>query len=405
MNIDPQKILIENFTYSLPNDRIAHRPLLQRDASKLLVYKSGKIGDDRFANLPDLLPPNSLLVLNDTKVIAARLHFKKTSGGLIEIFCLSPYGQSMETALRQTGAVEWTCLIGGASKWKTGQVLEKEIHTDEGPAVLRAVYKAKAEDGFVIEFAWQPEHLHFADVLHRAGAVPLPPYIKRSAEAADADRYQTVFGKHEGSVAAPTAALHFTDAVFDRLTQKGIATKFVTLNVGAGTFKPVKTASIADHHMHGEDFTVNKTTLENLLSAETVVAVGTTSLRTLESLYWLGVKKATDGASNDWTLKQWEVYDLPTGVDYKESLQTLLDMMNEEGLAQLHCHTSLLIVPGYRFRIPSGLVTNFHQPQSTLLLLIAAFVGDDWRRIYQHAMDNDYRFLSYGDSSLLWRNG
>ena len=403
MTIEPDKILIQDYTYDLPNERIAHRPLAQRDASKLLVYKSGRTTDDHFYNLPEHLPANSLLILNNTKVIEARMLFKKSSGGVIEIFCLEPVEQSMETALQQQNSCKWKCLIGGASKWKPGLVLEKELTIDGQPVILHATYSGKLDDGFIIQFNWTPAAFHFVQVIHAAGAIPLPPYIKRGAENLDTDRYQTIFGKHEGSVAAPTAALHFTDAVFEKLHQKNISTGFITLNVGAGTFKPVKTASIADHQMHGEDFTIERKVLSSLVEAEKVIAVGTTSLRTIESIYWLGIKLLEGKIKNEWTIDQWEVYELNDAIPHKESLQAIIGWMDDHQLDQLHCRTSLLIVPGYRFKIPSGIITNFHQPQSTLLLLIAAFIGEDWRKVYQHALDNDYRFLSYGDSSLLWR--
>ena len=397
-------ILIEDYTYQLSNDRIAYHPLAKRDASKLLVYKSGRITDSWFYNLSNCLPEDSLLVLNNTKVIEARLLFQKKSGGVIEIFCLEPFNQSMEAALQQQGSGRWNCMIGGASKWKPGQVLEKELVIDGDLVLLKATYQGKNEDSFIIEFNWQPADLHFVQVIHAAGAIPLPPYIKRGAESVDSERYQTIFGKSEGSVAAPTAALHFTSEVFENLHKKNICREFITLNVGAGTFKPVKTASIADHQMHGEHFSVTKTVLEAMINAKRVVAVGTTSLRTIESIYWLGVKLVNGGISQDWELGQWEVYELDGTTNYKESLQAVVDWMTKNEVFTLNCRTSLLIVPGYQFKIPSGLVTNFHQPQSTLLLLIAAFIGDDWKKVYEHALQNDYRFLSYGDSSLLWRN-
>lgn len=404
MQIKPEEILIQDYTYNLPNEQIAHHPLPKRDDSKLLVYKSGRMEDSRFFHLPEHLPENSLLVLNNTKVIEARILFKKPSGGVIEIFCLQPHQQSMETALQQKGSCQWQCMIGGASKWKAGQVLEKQLLVDGKPVVLQARYLGKIEDAFVIQFDWQPADLYFVQVIHAAGAIPLPPYIKRSAEDVDAERYQTIFSKHEGSVAAPTAALHFTEDVFEKLQQKGIDKAFVTLNVGAGTFKPVKSESIAGHHMHGEDFTIDKGVLEKIIAAEKIIAVGTTSLRTMESIYWLGVKLIEGLLGEAWTLEQWEMYDLDDSINYKESLQAIVRWMQENKREQLHCRTSMIIVPGYRFNIPSGIITNFHQPQSTLLLLIAAFIGEDWRKIYQHALENDYRFLSYGDSSLLWRD-
>ena len=402
--IEADKILIEKYSYSLPVGRIALHPLSERDSSRLLVYKSGRISNERFYNLPQHFQQGDLLILNDTRVIEARILFQKKSGGLVEIFCLEPHQQSMETALQQIRSSKWKCLIGGASKWKSGQVLTKELEINGSSARLNASYVGKVDDGFIIQFDWQPEHLHFIELIHEAGAIPLPPYIKRDAEGIDSERYQTIFSRHEGSVAAPTAALHFTERIFSALEEKGISKGFITLNVGAGTFKPVKTASIAEHQMHAEDFTISKNTLEQILTAERVIAVGTTSLRTIESIHWLGVKLLNDALINEWTLGQWEAYQLDNSVGYKKSIGAIIEWMIKENLTELHCRTSLLIVPGYDFKIPAGLVTNFHQPQSTLLLLVAAFIGNDWKKVYQHAMENDYRFLSYGDSSLLWRN-
>ncbi|HVF81225.1 MAG TPA: S-adenosylmethionine:tRNA ribosyltransferase-isomerase, partial [Flavisolibacter sp.] len=331
------------------------------------------------------------------------ISFQKESGGLIEIFCLEPFEQSMEAALQQTEGTQWKCLVGGASKWKRGQVLKKPLTINGEPGELCAFYRERLDDGFVIRFEWTPAELHFAAILHAAGAIPLPPYIKRRAETADAERYQTIFGRHNGSVAAPTAALHFTEDGFRQLEQKGIDTAFITLNVGAGTFKPVKTDTIAEHSMHGEDFTITKEVIEKIISRKKIIAVGTTSLRTIESIYWLGVKLLKGLLQKDWVLEQWEVYELDDGITYEESLKAIAGWMGENSIRELHCRTSLLIVPGYTFKIPCGLITNFHQPQSTLLLLVAAFIGNDWKKVYEHAMENDYRFLSYGDSSLLWR--
>lgn len=397
-----EEILIQDYTYPLPNERIAHHPLQKRDDSKLLVYKSGKIEEDRFFNLAQRLPYGATLILNNTRVIEARIFFTKSTGGVIEIFCLEPHGQIMEVSLQQQGAAEWTCMIGGASKWKPGQVLSKELTIDGEKVILEARYKGKVEDAFVIHFSWTPGNLHFVQVLHAAGDIPLPPYIKRSAELIDKERYQTIFAREEGSVAAPTAALHFTEDVFQHLQAKNIRSNYITLNVGAGTFKPVKTASIADHHMHSETFTVKRDTLEAILQASKVIAVGTTSLRTIESLHWLGVK-LLKGGLEQWALEQWEVYELDDFISYQESIGAILQWMKDKGREELHCRTALLIVPGYRFKIPSAIITNFHQPQSTLLLLIAAFIGEDWRTVYQYALEHDFRFLSYGDSSLLWR--
>lgn len=397
-----KNILIDEYNYELPYEKIAEHPLQSRDASKLLVW-DGTIKDATFTHLPDFLPLSSTLVLNNTKVIEARLFFQKETGAIIEIFCLEPW-EPRDVAVSMsvtTGQVKWLCLIGGASKWKKGQILHKKVLIDGEEVVLSASYIGKEVDSFIIEFDWTSHH-SFAEVLHHAGAIPLPPYIKRKAEEEDATRYQTIFAEHEGSVAAPTAALHFTRAVFGRLAQKNIHPHYVTLHVGAGTFKPVKADVIGEHAMHAESFLVEADTLRALLNAETIVAVGTTSLRTLESLHWLGVK-LLDGHT-DFTLEQWEAYDLEEkGKTYKESLQALLNYLEQRGEHTLHCRTSLIIVPGYRFKSARALVTNFHQPRSTLLLLVAAFIGAEWKKVYDHALTHHYRFLSYGDSSLLWR--
>ncbi|MGZ3937111.1 MAG: S-adenosylmethionine:tRNA ribosyltransferase-isomerase [Flavisolibacter sp.] len=407
MEIEAEKILIKNYDYPLPHDRIPEFPLQQRDGSKLLVYEGGFIKDSSFYHLETHVPAGSTLVLNNTRVIEARVLFKKVSGGVIEIFCLEPHGQTIEGALGSYAQVQWHCLIGGASKWKHGQVLHKEILIQGEPARLEARYITKLSDSFIIEFDWNSEH-SFAEILHAAGAIPLPPYIKREAVEEDKERYQTIFGKQEGSVAAPTAALHFTDTVFEKLAQKKIATEYITLHVGAGTFKPVKSETLAGHEMHKEPFTVTIDVLKRMLASARIIAVGTTSMRTIESIYWLGVKLINGLIKDEWCIQQWEVYQLrknyPT-IPVEESLGAIIYWMEERELRELHCDTSMIIVPGYEFKIPVGLITNFHQPQSTLLLLVSAFIGEDWRRVYQHALDNGYRFLSYGDSSLLWRSG
>lgn len=401
MEIVPQAIKIRDYTYELPAYKIAEFPLTERDGSRLLVFRNGHMSDLRFRDIVDLIPADALLILNNTKVIEARLHFQKPTGGVIEVFCLEPHLLSIEEALQRKSSVQWKCMIGGASKWKPGQVLNKTIQIKNGNLTLEARYITKETDNFVIEFSWN-QSLYFAEVLHAAGAIPLPPYIKRAAGEIDGDRYQTVFAAEEGSVAAPTAALHFTDELLQQIKQKA-EVDYVTLHVGAGTFKPVKSETIAEHQMHGEPFTVTKTLIESLLKHQTIVAVGTTSLRTLESLHWLGVKLLTHKLNN-WNLEQWEAYDLmKEKITAKESLMALLNWMNDNGTNEMHCRTSLIIVPGYPIQIPNALVTNFHQPQSTLLLLVAAFIGEDWRNIYQFALDNNYRFLSYGDSSYLER--
>lgn len=400
----PEEIFIKDYTYDLPAEKIALFPAEKRDASRLLVYKEGTIADKQFTDLPGEIQAGTLLVLNNTRVIEARVLFTKATGGVIELFCLEPYGQGIEAALGAMHSSKWYCLIGGASKWKPGQVLQKEIEAGAQKVGLEAHYIGKEDDRFIIEFSWKPE-LSFAEVLHGAGAIPLPPYIKRTAENVDAERYQTIFNKEQGSVAAPTAALHFTEEVMNELKAGGVETAYLTLHVGAGTFKPVKAEQISDHTMHSEPFGISGQTLRQLIDAPRIVAVGTTSLRTLESLYWLGVKLAAGKINNNaWELHQWEPYSLePSALSWRESLQALIHWMDSNGQSELHCRTSLIIVPGYRFRSVSGLITNFHQPQSTLLLLVAALIGPNWRSIYDHALAHDYRFLSYGDSSLLWK--
>lgn len=404
MKVILHEILIKDYTYELPHHRIAEFPIGQRDQSKLLIFKNGKIRDERFCNLPQYLPADTTLILNNTRVIEARLLFQKPTGGVIEIFCLAPYQHSIEQAMQQQGKAVWQCLIGGASKWKHGQQLQKTIVCNNEGISLSAKYIDKKEDYFLIEFSWQPAHSPFVQILHAAGAIPLPPYIKRRAEKIDWERYQTVFSKHEGSVAAPTAALHFTEKTFEELRSRKVTIDYVTLHVGAGTFKPVKTDSIAEHQMHAEPFTVKKETINQLFASNKIVAVGTTSLRTLESLYWLGLKMR-DSTVEELELQQWESYEFAEKygtISCKESLQNILDWMDHHAANEIHCRTSLIIVPGYTFKMVVGLITNFHQPQSTLLLLVAAFIGKNWKEVYQHALDNDYRFLSYGDSSLLW---
>ena len=406
---DPRTLSIKDFTYLLPEGRIAKYPLAERDASKLLIYKEEKIVEDVYRNIADHIPSNSLLVFNDTKVVEARLLFQKPTGGIIEIFCLEPHEQYQDitTAMLQHEKVLWHCLIGGASKWKHGQVLEKKISHNSKDLVLNARYIEKMGDSFIVELSWNDLALSFAEILHFFGAIPLPPYIKREAEISDAKRYQTVYAHYEGSVAAPTAGLHFTETVFKKLKEKSIQKDFVTLHVGAGTFKPVKTEVMKDHEMHAEYFTVSKSLIQNLIDHldTNIIAVGTTSLRTLESLYWLGVKQSTVHSQQSIEITQWEVYDhKEETISAKEALENLIKWMNEKDLDNLTAKTQIIIAPGYQFKIVNGLVTNFHQPQSTLLLLVAAFIGNNWRKAYDYALENNFRFLSYGDGSFLWRN-
>jgi S-adenosylmethionine:tRNA ribosyltransferase-isomerase len=405
----PRYLAIQDFTYSLPGDRIAQHPLSRRDDSKLLIYRSGNISEDIYKNISEHIPAQSLLIFNDTKVIEARLKFKKPSGGVIEIFCLSPHSQyaDITSAMLQRGKVWWNCLIGGASKWKQGMVLEKQVETGDGIILLKAAIADRIAESFVVELTWEPAGLSFAEVLHSSGDIPLPPYMKRDAEKNDAERYQTIYAAHDGSVAAPTAGLHFTDEIFQSLMHKKIDSEFVTLHVGAGTFRPVKAELMRDHTMHSEYIEVNRSTVEKLRqNSGRVFCVGTTSLRTVESLYWMGVKinQRQDITEDELVISQWEVYDelhqyaLSSG----EALQRLLAWMDDKKIQKLITQTQILIAPGYTSRIISGLITNFHQPQSTLLLLVAALVGDDWRKIYQYALDHSFRFLSYGDGCLLF---
>ena len=413
----PKNISIYDYSYLLPEKRIAKYPLAERDASKLVVYKEGKIEEAVYKNIAEHIPENSLLVFNNTKVVEARLLFQKLTGGVIEIFCLEPHEQypDITTAMLQKEKVLWQCLVGGASKWKAGQILEKKIQQDGEEITLFAKYVEKRNDSFIIELSWTPASLSFAELLHYVGAIPLPPYIKRAVEESDNTRYQTVYAHYEGSVAAPTAGLHFTDNTFTQLEEQNIQTDFVTLHVGAGTFKPVKSETMQEHEMHAEWIDVSKKTIENILKNldNNIIAVGTTSLRTLESLYWLGVKQfgvrgSELGVDPDRSLSllQWEAYELleSKNISSKNAIESLLYWMNENKLERLVAKTQILIAPGYDFKIVNGLITNFHQPQSTLLLLVAALIGDDWRKVYDYAMQNDFRFLSYGDGSLLWRN-
>ena len=405
---DPRNISITDFTYSLPEERIAKYPLAERDASKLLIYQKEKIIEDFYRNIPQHIPENSLLIFNNTKVIEARLLFKKITGGGIEIFCLEPYEQytDITTALQQKGKVLWQCFVGGASKWKQGQVLEKKIKGCKKEILLNASYKEKRSDAFIIELSWSPPAMSFAEILHYAGAIPLPPYIKRTVEESDTERYQTIYAHSDGSVAAPTAGLHFTNRVLENLKEKKIQNNFVTLHVGAGTFKPVKAETMQEHEMHAEWIDVTKTTIENILKNlhNNIVAVGTTSLRTIESLYWLGVKTSGVVSPGSVELLQWEAYELAKhSISPADALKSLLEWMDKKNLERLVTKTQILIAPGYSFKIAKGLITNFHQPQSTLLLLIAAFIGESWRKVYDYALQNDFRFLSYGDGCLLWK--
>jgi S-adenosylmethionine:tRNA ribosyltransferase-isomerase len=398
-----QEIEIANFTYDLPDHRIAKHPLENRDLSKLLTFKNGVIEESKFKNLPSEIAEGTTMVFNNTKVIQARLIFHKETGARIEVFCLEPLQPSdYNLAFQATESSTWKCIVGNARKWKSGTLSMPFFF--EGKEYSLCADKVQALDGaWELKFSWNHPELSFSDVLEQTGKIPIPPYLNRDTEDSDLTRYQTVYSKHEGSVAAPTAGLHFTDEIFAQLDNNGVKRQELTLHVGAGTFKPVKADQIGDHEMHTEHIQVTRESLQNISSATgNIIAVGTTSVRTLESLYWMGVK-ILSGKNNPHLLEQWEAYELSGQYSLKESYQAICNYMDEKELSLFNAATQIIIAPGYYFKVISGLVTNFHQPQSTLLLLISALVGDKWRDIYQHALDNDFRFLSYGDSSLLMR--
>lgn len=400
-----QHIRIQDYTYDLPLERIAMQPLGQRDASRVLIYRNGQISEDVFAHIGRHLPHDSLMVFNNTRVVQARLLFRKPTGALIELFCLEPAGavRDIQLAFQQQGRSSWYCLIGNAKKWKQGP-----LAMQVSPQLTLTVQKGEPyKEGYIVHFEWS-QPLSFAQVLEQAGKTPLPPYIGRPALESDKQRYQTIFARHSGSVAAPTAALHFTPEVMQSLQAKNIATAYLTLHVGAGTFKPVTTESIAQHQMHHEQIAVHRDSITALQKhcQGKVVCVGTTSLRTLESLYWLGVKimKGYQVPPEGFAISQWEPYERPANSlpDPATALEAVVQIMEKNQWDVIHGETSLIIVPGYKIKMAHALVTNFHQPGSTLLLLVAAFCGPRWRHIYSHALENEFRFLSYGDSCLLF---
>jgi S-adenosylmethionine:tRNA ribosyltransferase-isomerase len=466
------KLPIEDFDYHLPDQSIAYTPASNRSDSKLLVWNKEIIAESTYNHIASFIPEKAALYFNNSKVIAARIHFQKANNSTIEIFCLEPSAafQPISMAMQASQKVEWICLVGGAKKWKE-DYLEKEFelttpskngkdkiaannnndnnnnsnnnNNNNGVAIKVRAKKIKSIDGkFLIEFSWDNNTISFSEIIEHIGSIPLPPYIQRATTEEDKDRYQTTYAKQEGSVAAPTAGLHFTSAIFESLTQKKCSTEFISLHVGAGTFMPVKTTHITDHEMHAEVFEITTTTLIHLIEIAKqkelnptnytpVIAVGTTTLRTIETLYWLGVKLINNESlqkNKDLHLMQWDAYasnpssenesnsgssnntNDDTTIDYnnsitvKKSLSTLLNWMQSHQMAELITSTQLMIVPGYTFKIANGLVTNFHQPKSTLLLIIAAITGDHWKSIYQHAIDNQYRFLSYGDGCFFTIN-
>jgi S-adenosylmethionine:tRNA ribosyltransferase-isomerase len=397
-------ININDYDYDLPQDRIAQYPVKERDGSNLLIYKDGKTSKDIFRNICEYLPADSLLVFNNTRVIRARLLFRKESGAAIEILCLEPlvpseYSQSFGSK----SPVEWKCIVGNLKKWKSGKLAISFSRKNETSKLYAERLPDEGETQR-IKFSWENEALSFGEVIELTGHIPLPPYINRGDEQIDKDRYQTVYSSIDGSVAAPTAGLHFTPYVFGQLKSKGLKKAEITLHVGAGTFKPVKSDNAIDHEMHCEHFSINKKTIELIRSFNgQIIPVGTTSVRTLESLYWIGVKllKEPEFSASSVSLNQWEAYKLQGNVTPDDSLGAIIKYLDKENLAALHASTGIMIVPGYKFKIVSGLITNFHQPRSTLLLLISAFTGVKWKELYIFALRNNFRFLSYGDSSLL----
>jgi S-adenosylmethionine:tRNA ribosyltransferase-isomerase len=416
------KIAIKDFDYALPAAQIAYTPASNRSDSKLLVWDKTIIGESKYANIASFLPPNATLIFNNSKVIAARILFEKINDqaenkkSLIEIFCLEPTEKYTPVllAMQATNKVEWVCLIGGAKKWKEDVLLKEVIINNT--AIIISARKIKQVDGkFVIEFSWNDAAFNFSEILNSIGNIPLPPYIQRKANEEDKDRYQTTYAIEEGSVAAPTAGLHFDDPIFESLDQKNIQQKYLTLHVGAGTFMPVKSETIDAHEMHAEFIEVDVSFINYLLANinlvdNPIIVVGTTSLRTIESLYWIGVKAFVFEKHHNKTialselqLGQWDAYELSEQpVLVNDALNALITVLGKHNATKLVTKTQLMVTPGYKFKICDALITNFHQPKSTLLLIIAAITGDDWRNVYSHALQNDYRFLSYGDGSLFW---
>ncbi|MDA3952599.1 MAG: S-adenosylmethionine:tRNA ribosyltransferase-isomerase [Bacteroidales bacterium] len=400
MNINPENIKIEDYSYNLPNDRIAKYPLKQRDQSQLLIYNQGNITSDQFINIEQYIGSETTCVFNNTKVIQARLKFQKETGAQIEIFCLEPIEPAdYVIAFQQTERIKWKCIVGNLKKWKDHN-LKKIITIIDTEIELNASKISSEGNAQIIEFTWCNNKYTFSEILENIGLTPIPPYLNRESEDLDKDRYQTIYSKLKGSVAAPTAGLHFTETVLSKFRDKQIKFEEITLHVGAGTFKPVTSETIAEHEMHTEHFVVTKESIINFIKSKKIVAIGTTSVRTLESLYWLGVK-LLQNKYFDSHISQWEAYKIASDINKTDSLNALIDYMANNDINELHASTQIMIYPGYIFKMVDILITNFHQPNSTLLLLIAAFIGKDWNKVYDFALTNNFRFLSYGDSSLL----
>lgn len=400
----PKELRIQDFTYDLPDDRIAFRPVHPRDSSQLLVYKQGDIYKDTYHHIRKYLPEKTTLVFNDTRVINSRIYFPKETGAVIEVFCLEPYGQFVdyESFLALNGRARWKCMIGKASKWKN-KYLTKSIDIDGKNVELKAELVKKLPDAYVVELSWSPEEISHAHIIDCAGETPLPPYIKRSVETTDLNDYQTVYSDREGSVAAPTAGLHFTEELLADFNEHGISSLFTTLHVGAGTFKPVKSETMKGHIMHEEWMVITIDFLEKLKVklATPIISVGTTSTRTLESIYWMGNKVLNNPQAEHLGISQWEVYDVVEQHEPAEAIDALIQWIKHKNQTHLIIETGIIIAPSYEFKIVDGLITNFHLPQSTLLLLVAAFIGKDWKEVYHYALEHGFRFLSYGDGSLL----
>jgi S-adenosylmethionine:tRNA ribosyltransferase-isomerase len=411
-------IKIQDYTYVLPDERIAKFPLQERDASKLLIHNKGNLSKSTYRHIAAHIPADSCIFFNNTKVIPARLLFKRATGATIEVFCLEPTTE-LASSMKQQGSAEWKCVVGNAKKWKKGEVLR--LYTEGGGIEIKAEIVTRNQDVFIVQFTWQPPSYTFSEILTLIGQVPLPPYLNRTVKASDKERYQTIYAHFEGSVAAPTAGLHFTDTIFDDFKQKNIQPQYVTLHVGAGTFKPVKSEVIGEHDMHAEYFDVTLETLKILLSSaksrtdagreglgkKNIVAVGTTTLRTLESLYLMGCKLSLNPqlTLDEAAIQQWDAYNPAfETITQETAFEALIQKLEAQKIERIVAKTQLLIAPPYRIRTINALVTNFHQPQSTLLLLVAAFVGDDWRMVYDYALAHDFRFLSYGDGCLLIRD-
>ena len=407
----PKEIQISDYNYSLPENRIAKYPLEQRDLSKLLVYKSGEIQESCYLNLPEFLPKDTLLIFNNTRVVEARMLFYTNTGAVIELFYLEAVSDAIDSAMAMgcIGSIDIKCYVGNAKRWKNGSLV-REVLWNGQLIELTASSKERVADYYHLTLSWTPSEIIFAEVLHAFGSIPLPPYLKRETEQSDLERYQTVFAKELGSVAAPTAGLHFTEALVEKLRKKGIISTEVTLHVGAGTFKPVKSEFIGSHEMHGEYLDVSIETicllLDALSSKKKVIAVGTTSARTIESLYWLGclIKSNNLNIKKQPIVSQWTPYFDSMDLSPIEALVAVKQYLDSNSLTKLVAKTHIIIAPGYEFKYLDALITNFHQPESTLLLLISALIGEDWKVVYDYALNNDFRFLSYGDGSLLWKN-